>query len=374
MKRPLLSTAYCLLLLSSCSTPAPPPAERVFPVTVTSPKVQDVPIYLEYPGHIEAYNTVKLQSQVSADLTGMYFEEGTFVKEGQLLFTLDSRSYLADLAKAEADLEGSIAALKLAEDTVCRYSKLVEENFVAQLNYDQYVTTSLEDNASVKANKANVDAARINLSYCSLFAPMDAIAGKKEISVGNFVKAGEDTPLIILNQINPIYASFYAPDVDLPAIQRQQNKTGPLEVEVYLNGDKSEAFSGKLTLINNQVDQGTGSIFMKATLANMEKMLWPGEFVDVRIILSTLKNAILLPAAALQLGQNGYYAFVINKSMQAELRQVELGLRYGEEVAILKGIEPSDTVVLQGQVNLAPGYKVTITPTNTSSQNTGNHS
>jgi multidrug efflux system membrane fusion protein len=193
---------------------------------------------------------------------------------------------------------------------------------------------------------------------------MDAIAGKKEISVGNFVKAGEQTPLIVLNQINPVYASFYAPDVDLPTIQKQQNKTGPLPVEIYLNGDETECFTGALTLINNEVDESMGSIFMKATLPNESRLLWPGEFVDVRIILSELQNAIILPAEALQLGQNGYFAFVIDANMTAQLRQVELGQRYGENVCILKGIAPDDTVVLQGQINLSSGVKVSITTAN----------
>lgn len=371
MKQILLLAICSLSLISSCSSPPSAPKAKVFPVTVVKPVIKDVPIYLEYPGHIEAYNTVNLQAQVSADLTGMYFEEGTFVKEGQLLFTLDSRPYLANLSKAEADLEGSIAALKLAEDTVCRYARLVEENFVAQLNYDQYVTTSLEDSAAVKANMANVDTARIDLSYCTLFAPMDAIAGKKEISVGNYVKAGEETPLIVLNQINPVYAAFYVPDVDLPTIQRQQNKTGPLQVQVLLNGDKTECFEGKLTLINNQVDQATGSIFMKATLTNEDKLLWPGEFADIRIILSTLKNAVILPAEALQLGQNGYFAFVVGPNMTAELRLVELGQRYGEDVAVLKGINPGDTVVLQGQINLSSGVPVSITTPDSSKPSQG---
>ena len=346
-------------LIASCSSPAPkkPPLPSV---TVIQPKISDVPIYLEYPGHIEAYKTVNLQAQVSGDLTGMYFEEGQEVKKGQLLFTIDDRPYQAALAKAEAALRGSIAALKYSKETVSRYTDLAKEKFVSQLNYDEYVTNSLEHDASMQANLAELDTARINLSYCTLSAPMDSVAGKKEIDIGNFISVGEQTPLIVLNQIDPVFAAFYVPDVDLPIIQTMQLKSGPLSTEIYLNGEKSESFKGTLTLIDNLVDQATGSIFMKATIPNSEKDLWPGEFVDVRIILSTQKNAILLPSQAIQLGQKGYFTFVINKENKAELRLVEIGQRYDEYISIVSGIEPEDTVVLNGQLNLTSGDQVLI--------------
>jgi multidrug efflux system membrane fusion protein len=347
-------------LFPSCSSP-PPSEPKATSVMITKPRIEDVPIYLEYPGHIEAYKTVNLQAQITGDLTGMYFKEGEEVKAGQLLFTIDARPYEAALAKAEAALEGSIASLKYSKETVTRYASLAKEQFVSQLNYDEYITNSLESDASVSANRAEVDTAKINLSYCTLYSPMDAIAGKKEIDVGNLVTAAEQTPLIVLNQIDPVFAAFYVPDIDLPKIQKAQYQTGPLKAEIYLNGDKETSFNGYLSLIDNQVDQSTGSIFMKVTLPNQNKLLWPGEFADVRIILSEQKGAILLPAKAVQLGPNGYFAFVISKDLVAEMRLVKIGQRYGEEISILEGIHPDETVVIEGQLNLFAGKKVFVT-------------
>jgi membrane fusion protein, multidrug efflux system len=372
MNRPSLTLFSIVTFLGACSSPPPPPPAAV-QISTTQPKVCDTPIYLEYPGHIEAYKTVNLQAQVAGTLTGMYFEEGTNVKEGELLFTIDSRPYQAALAKAEATLAGSIAALKYSEETVKRYSKLMQENYVARLDYDQYITTTLENDATVKGSIADIETAKINLGYCTLYAPMDAVAGKKEIDVGNYIEVGESTPLIVLNQINPVYAAFYVPDVDLPLIQKFQRQYGPLTTHIYLNGDYSNLYEGKLTLIDNQVDEATGAIYMKATLPNDEHALWPGEFADVRIVLWIEKNAILVPTQALQLGQKGYYAYVVAKDNTAELRNIEIGNRYEEYTLVKSGIQPTDTVVLEGQLNLYPGAKIQIVPTKEAAPQTLSH-
>ena len=349
-----------LIALAGC-TSAPPPPPRAIAVKVTKPTIQDTPIFKEYPGHIEALKTVNIQSQVAGTLTGMYFEEGTTVKQGQLLFTIDARPYIAALNKAEAALARSIAALKYSEETVQRYTDLVKENFVAKLDYDQYIATALEDDATVKENLAEIETAKINLGYCSLYAPMDAVAGKKNIDVGNYIEVGENTPLIVLNQINPVQAAFYVPDIDLPKIQAFQKKQGPLAVEVYFEEGNPSLYKGNLTLIDNGVDQSTGAIFMKATLPNENQELWPGEFVTVKVIFDIEKEALLVPSEALQLGQKGYYAYVV-KEDTAELRYVEISARLGNYTHIQSGLSKGDTIVLEGQLNLYPGAKVHILP------------
>lgn len=365
----LSGIALCMICLSSCAkAPAPPP--RLPNVIVTTPKVESVPLYLDYAGHIEAYKTIDVQSQIAGELTGMYFEEGTEVEEGQLLFTIDSRPYIAALDKAKAALAQSMASLKYAEETAQRYSKLVQEEYVAHLQYDQYLTNVLVEEGSVEANYAEVENAQLNLQYTTIYSPISAVAGKKQIDVGNYISVGESPSLIVLNQINPVFASFYVPDVDLPTIQKYQG-SGELKTIVYLNQDTDHPYEGKLTLIDNQVDESTGSIFMKATLCNDSKELWPGEFVDVRIILNTIDDAILIPYQAVQIGQKGHFVFTVDNDHVVAAKNIKTGQRQGDMIVVESGLTSSDTVVLEGQLNLYPGVKVNIqnednvpTPTN----------
>lgn len=363
MRQILLSIAIPLACLTGCSKqPAPPP--KLPSVVVTHPTVSSVPRYLDYPGHIEAYNTINVQTQIAGELTGMYFEEGTEVTAGQLLFTIDSRPYRAALDKAEAALAQSIASLRYAEETAQRYSKLVQEEYVAQLQYDQYLTNVLVEEASVLANEAEVETAKLNLLYTTIYSPISGVAGKKQVDVGNYVTVADNPSLITINQINPVYASFYVPDVDLPTIQKYQ-AGGELKTIIYLNEDRSLAYEGKLTLIDNQVNENTGSIFMKATLCNDNKELWPGEFVDVRVILTTIDNAIQLPYQAVQLGQQGHFVFVVNSDNTISMKNVKVGQRQGDLLVIEEGLAATDVIVLEGQLNLYPGAKVEIQQQNT---------
>lgn len=358
MRQIILRIALPLVCLTGCSQqPAPPP--RLPNVVVTCPTVSTVPRYLDYPGHIEAYNTINVQTQIAGELTGMYFEEGTEVKAGQLLFTIDSRPYRAALDKAEAALAQSVASLRYAEETAQRYSKLVQEEYVAQLQYDQYLTNVLVEEASVQANEAEVETAKLNLLYTTIYAPLSGVAGKKQIDVGNYVTVADNPSLITINQIDPVYASFYVPDVDLPTIQKYQ-AAGELKTIIYLNEDRSLAYEGKLTLIDNQVNESTGSIFMKATLCNDNKALWPGEFVDVRVILTTMNDAIQLPYQAVQLGQQGHFVFVVASDHTVALKNIKVGQRQGDLVVIESGLAATDVVVLEGQLNLYQGAKVNI--------------
>lgn len=374
MKRSYFYLISTLCLLSACSKP-PEPTPKPHIVSVTKPTIQDVPYYLDYPGHVEAYKTVDVQTQIAGELTGMYFEEGTPVKEGQLLFTIDSRPYRAALDKAEAALTQSIASLKYAEETAQRYSILAQEEFVAQLQYDQYLTNVLVDDATVQENKATVEEAKLNLGYCTIYSPMTAVAGKKQIDVGNYVTVAENPSLIVLNQIDPVFTSFYAPDTDLPTIQRYQrmHKDG-LITYVYLNHDYDHPYEGRLTLINNQVDESTGSIFLKATLPNGTCELWPGEYVEVKLILSTIKNAVLVPTQAVQVGQNGHFVFIVKQDMTAEMKNVSVGQIQGDHIVITDGLKGGESVVLEGQLNLSTGDKVEVQEPSTLPASTTNDS
>jgi len=362
MKKIFSLLATTVVITSSCSKPVP---EKPRPpqVVVAIAQKKDVPKYLIYPGYMQAYKSVQVQSQVAGLLTGMYFEEGTEVKAGQLLYTIDSRPYRAALDQAEANLAQSIISYKYNEEVVKRYSSLVQDQYVAKLTYDQYVSEMLGQKNAVDSNKAQVEIAKLNLLYTNIYAPMDAVAGYRQVDVGNYITVAESTPMISLNQINPIFASFYVPDTDLPDIQQYQNK-GDLKTYIYLNRDPNQEFEGKLTLIDNQVNTGTGSIFMRATLCNEEKKLWPGEFIEVKLILTTLKDSLLIPSQAVQLGSQGAFVYVIDQNNTAQIKPIETALRYDQMIHVTKGIEDTDKVVIEGQLTIWPGAPVAISEKN----------
>ena len=353
-----LLTTLALIFLSGCSKP---PAKDSTPpaVTVTKPTVCTLPLYREYPGNVFANISVQIKAQVSGILTSKNFIEGQDVKQGDLLLTIDNRPYIASLAKAQAVLAQNIASLKYSEETTQRYSKLVQEEFVSQLTYDQYVTNVLTDEAIIKQNLAEIDTAKINLSYCSITAPMDCVTGKLQVKEGNYVDSNADTALVLLNQIKPILVDFYIPDRDLPLLQHLQ-QANQLKVFAYVNRDYSQPHVGLLTLIDNQVNTGTGSILLEATFPNEDKALWPGEFVDVRVILGEKTDALLLPSEAVQIGQQGKYIYIMQPDQTVKLQTVVTGQRYDSMTMLESGLTADDVVVVEGQLNLYPGVKVAI--------------
>lgn len=358
MKYIPLITSSCLLFATSCSKPEkpalPPPS-----VTMVKPVICDVNLYTDYVGHMEANVTVQVRAQVSGVITSKYFEEGQDVKQGDLLFTIDDRPYVAALNKAEAALVQTLARLNLAEETVTRYTDLVKQNYISQLNYDQYVTEVKVDSATIKENIAEIETAKINLSYCRITAPMDCTTGVLQVYPGNYINAGAQDQIITLNQISPIQAIFFPPEKDLQNIQFLQRKK-PLRTIVYLYDNQEHGYEGELAIIDNQVNPNTGSIQLKALLPNKDKALWPGQFVVVRLILGEKKNAVLIPSRAIQLGQSGSYVFVIKTDDTVEMRKVIEGQRQGDYSIIEQGLDAGDQVVLDGQLNLAPGKKVSI--------------
>ncbi len=348
---------FLLFIFGACSKPQTPPLPPY--VTITKPILCDAPIFLQYVGHTEANISVSIKAQVEGLLVGKYFVEGQEVKAGDLLLLIDPRPFQAALDKAEAELAQNLASLRLAQDTAERYSKLLQEEYVSALDYDQFVTNVLTTEAATKQSYADVETARINLDYCQIRAPMDSVTSNLIIEVGNYVPVGGDNPLMSLNQVTPILVSFFVPEKDFPAIQKKQ-RMGNLKVKLYRSGDPDHPFEGELTLINNAVDENSGSILMRATMANKDKQLWPGEFVDIRVVLEIKENALLLPYAAVQMGQDSQYVFVVKSDHTVELRTVKTGQREDEYIIIEKGIEPDETVVLDGQLNLTSGAQVAI--------------
>jgi multidrug efflux system membrane fusion protein len=347
-----------LLLAFACSKPAPPPA----PVSVATAtaSICDVPLFYDYVGHVTAYNIVKIVPQVQGYLTDIYFQQGQEVKEGDLLATIDVRPYEASLAQAQAQLAQTIAELRYSEDAVERYAKLVQNDFVSQLDFDNYVTNVLSNEAIVKQNLAQIETAKLNLSYCYMKAPMDSIAGQFLVNVGNFIPAGNSNPIVTLNQIKPIYVQFTIPEDDLPRIQKLQNKK-QLPIRAFVEGEQGKSHNGVLTFINNQVNESTGSIDLEATFQNDDKTLWPGQFASVRVFLGTIKDAVVIPSQAVQIGQKGPYVYVIKENTTPEMRPIKTGEKIGEYVVVTSGLCADEIVVTQGQVNIIPGVsKVSI--------------
>lgn len=348
-----------ILAMQGCQKAAPPqPPPHL--VTVTTPMVCDVPIYVDYIGHVVAKTSVTVMSQVSGNITGQYFIEGQEVKRGDLLLVIDPRPYEAAFDKALATVAQTQASLNYAKETTFRYQPLVQQDFISKLNYDQYVTNVLVDEATLKQNKADVETAKINLGYCYIEAPMDCVTGKLQVKTGNYVDANANTELVLLNQIQPILVDFYIPETDLLTIQEQQH-LGTLKMTVYPDPAHRYGFDGELTLIDNQVNTGTGAILLEGTFSNDEKLLWPGHFVDVRLVIGEQKGALLIPNEALMVGQKGHYVFTVKPDSTIEVKNVKAGQRYGEDyISIEEGISSNDQIITSGQLNLYPGMTVKI--------------
>jgi multidrug efflux system membrane fusion protein len=348
-----------LLLLAACSK-APDPVQPVPYVTVVKPQVANVPLFYEYIGHVEPNQSARIKPQAQGIIVGKFFTEGQEVKENDLLLTIDPAPYQAELDRANAELAQNLATLRQAKDTAQRYAELVKEAYVSQLEYDRYITNVLTAEASVWQSYADVEKAQIDLSYCTITAPFKGITSKLMIDVGNYVPVGgygdTDNGILVVNQISPIRVSFYVPEKDLPritALHQQKN----LKTVVTLNG---ECIEGELYLINNEVDENTGTILLQSIYKNTDTKLWPGEYLDVRLILEMKKDAVLVPSQAVQIGQNGPYVYMVKPDQTVELRNVKTGQKEDDMIIIESGIAPQETVVLEGQLNLHPGAKVAI--------------
>ncbi|MGH2639681.1 MAG: efflux RND transporter periplasmic adaptor subunit [Rhabdochlamydiaceae bacterium] len=343
--------------LIGCSKVEPPKVEPPY-VKVAKPIVCDAPLYFEYIGHVEPNQTVDIKAQVQGVLTGQYFVEGQEVCENSLLMTIDPRPFQVELERAIGELAQNRATLQQARDSAQRYKNLALLSYISQLDYDQLMTNTLTAEAAVQQSQANVDQAKIDLEYCTIMAPFRGVASKLQVDVGNYVPVGGDTPLLTINQISPIRVSFFVPEKDLSKIAPLQMKE-PLVIEV-VRGD--ERVQGKLFLINNKVDEATGMILLQALYDNKDCGLWPGEYVDVRLILKIQNNAILVPTQTVQIGQEGTYLYVLKPDQTVELRKVKVGQKEEKNSLIESGLSPDEVVVTEGQLNLSPGIKVLIKP------------
>lgn len=328
------------------------------PVTVAIAVRKTVPIELRAIGSVESYSTVSVRTQTAGEVEKAFFKEGQDVKKGDPLFTLDARPFEANLQQLEANLARDQAQLANAKAQADRYTKLFENGIVSKDQYDSFRTNADALEASVRADKAAIEKSKVDLSYCSVNSPIDGRTGSLLVHPGNIVKEN-DTVMVVINTIDPIYVSFSVPEQNLPEIKRQMS-SGALPVKAVVPNDEIHPVQGRLTFIDNTVDNTTGMIRLKATFSNPERRLWPGQFVNATLRLGTQPNMVVVPSQAVQTGQSGQYAFVVKSDLRAESRPVAAGSTIGNETVILKGIEAGEKVVTDGQLRLAPGMKVEI--------------
>ncbi|HVE40405.1 MAG TPA: efflux RND transporter periplasmic adaptor subunit [Planctomycetota bacterium] len=352
----------CLLTLAGCEKkPQESPAAAERPaalVSVAATTESDVPVYLDEIGRCSARELVALQPQVSGRITQIHFVDGVDLKAGDLLFTIDPRPFQAQLAAAEAALAQSKAALDLAKVEFTRVSGLVEKKAAAQQEFDTAKNAVAVSEARLQQNQAAVQTARLNVEYSTLRAPIEGRAGRRIVDVGNNVKEN-DTTLLIIQRMDPIYADFSVTERDLSTVQKSIAK-GPLRAEVRIPDEADAPRLGDVTFVDNAVQEGTGTVLLRATLANADRHLWPGRFVKVRIILDTLKGAVLVPAAAIQMSAKGPYVYVVKGDSTAEFRPIQPGQRHDDRVVVPSGVKAGERVVTAGFMGIMPGGKVKV--------------
>jgi len=307
-------------------------------------------------GNVETYSTVSVRAHVAGEVERVYFTQGQDVKEGQLLFTLDRRPFETTLHQLEANLSRDEAQLALAKLQDGRSAKLADEGIISKDQFDSTHANEQALEATVRADRAAIENAKVNLSYCSIDSPLDGRTGSLLVYPGNIAKA-DDTVLVVINQIHPIYVTFAVPEQYLAEVKKFRAQ-GPVQVEVSSPNDAKAAGEGELTFIDNAVDTTTGTIKMRATFPNQDNHLWPGQYVNVAIKLTTLSNATVVPSQAVQTGMIGKYLYAVKPDMTAEYRQVVAGETVAGETVIEKGVAPGESVVTDGQLQLAPGAKV----------------
>ena len=362
--RPALALAVAALApLAGCSKkPSAPPRESV-PVSVASASVKDVPVQVAAIGHVEAYSSVSLKAQVGGEIKKVGFQEGQDVAQGALLFLIDPRPFEATLAQARANLERDRARAKNAEDDARRYGSLVEKEYVTPQQYDEMRSNAAAAAATVKADEAAVENTRLQLEYCRITAPISGRTGGLLVHAGNVVKANDDRPLLVINQVQPIYVTFAVPETALPQIQARSAGGRKLTVTAAPPDSPGNTQTGELTFLDNAVDPATGTITLKATFANASRALWPGQFANVVLTLSTEPKAIVVPSQAVQTGQAGQYVYVVKNDLTVESRPVTIARTHGALAIVAKGLSAGERVVTDGQLRLAPGAAVQIKAT-----------
>ena len=331
---------------------------RTVPVAVTGVVRQDVPVYLIGLGSVNALNTVSVHSRVDGQLVDVRFREGQMVKEGDLLAVIDPRPYEVQLAQAQAQQYKDQAALKDAQLNYQRYRDLLQlSGAMSQQQVDTQKATADQLEGAVRTDQAAIDNAKLQLTYCHITAPISGRIGLRIIDPGNIVHAADANPLVVITQLQPIAAIFTLPEDSLPQVA-QHMRQGTLSVDAYSRDDLTKLATGKLLTIDNLIDQTTGTGRLKAVFENKDGSLWPNQFVNIRLLLDTRKNSLVIPSVAVQTGPQGTFVYAVKPDKTVEARPVTVALTEGTLAAISSGLNPGDQVVTDGQDKLQNGAHV----------------
>ena len=343
---------------AAAQSPATTPG---IPVTVSEVTPKDVPVFVHGIGTVQAFNADQIKSRVDGAIVAVDFTEGQEVEAGAPLFQIDPRPYQAALAQAQAAKAKDQAQLKSAELDLERYSKLVGNGFQTRQSVDQQTAMVAQLEAAIAGDQAQIDTARLNLDYAQIRAPIAGRLSARLVDIGNLVRATDNTALVTITQVRPIFVSFTLPQQNFEAIRAQQAKA-PLTVDAFSADDTEKLAEGKLTLIDNSIDGSTGTIHLKARFDNADERLWPGEFVNARVVLNVRRDVPTVPSQAVQQGADGYVAFVVKPGDTVDLRPVHVASIQDGIAAVTEGLAPGERVVVEGQYRLTNGVRVTPGP------------
>ena len=342
--------------------PAGPGAQaRVVPVGVSAAEKRDVSIWVEGLGNVTSLATVTIRARVSGQIVSIAFQEGSRVRQGDLLVQVDPRPFKIALQQAEATTQRDLATLHNAERDLARYKDLIAQKLIAQQQYDQQIATVESARATIGLDQAAVNSARLNLQFSSVISPIDGIAGVRQVDVGNLVTPTDQNGIVVLTQMDPIGVLFTLPQDDLPRVA-EAFSSGPLTVEAWDRGGLAKLGTGKLTVIDNQVNAGTATIRLKAEFPNPELRLWPSLFVKARMQLQTRAGVVVVPTPAIQRGPNGVFVYLVNPDGTVAVRTVQVDTVQGPLTIVAQGVQPGERVVVDGQNQLRAGAKVDARP------------
>ncbi len=332
---------------------------RSAPVSVAKAESGSIPVQIRGVGNVEPYQSAAVRTMVAGQIMEQRVRDGQEVAAGDVLFVLDTRTFVASVKDAQARFERDTAQLKKAEDDLARYTNLKQKDVVSQQQFDQAQTEAKSLRAAIKLSEAQIDQAKLQLEYGTIKAPFAGRVGTVMVNQGNIIKANDDRSLLTINQIQPIYVAFAVPEQFLPEITSRMNKE-PLTVQVFLAGDDTHAETGVLAVVDNAVDRTTGTIKLKGLFKNEDKRLWPGQFARCVVDLANRDNVVTVPASAVQVGLQGSFVYVVRPDKTAEFRLVETGGVFDGRAVIAKGVSAGETVVTDGHVRLAPNMAVEI--------------
>ncbi len=318
-----------------------------------------MPLDVHAIGTVIAASTVSVHAQITGELTSVNFKEGDEVKEGMPLFTLDKRPFEAALQQAEAQLQKDQAQATNAKAQAARYQDLLQRGIATREQVDQMNTQLAALEATLASDRANIQSAKVQLDYATIEAPISGRTGLLQVHKGNLVRANDTTPIVVINRITPVYVTFAVPEAMLPAFKKYL-AAGTIRVEAKAPNDVGPASTGKIDFIDIAVDATTGTIKVKGTFPNEDRRLTPGQFVNVTVTLTADRNVTVIPTPAVQSGQQGTFVYVIKDDKTVELRPISVARTHGEDSIIASGLKPGETIVLDGQLRLIPGSRVSI--------------